>query len=175
MKNRKTVLNVLRRLIFSLLIIAAYLLQCVLFPKTAFPFPVLILIPATLSVAMFELEYAGLFFGLLAGALWDLASPMPDGLLAFLFALAAGLTGLLSRYVLRNTLLGAMGVILTVSVLYTAIAIPVFSSAMDLYETRSVFYTRFLPAILTSVLLTVPCYFTVRWLSVRLRHEKIIN
>ncbi len=175
MKNRKTILNVTRRLIFSLLIIAAYLLQCVFFPKTAFPFPVLILIPITLSVAMFELEYSGLFFGLLAGALWDLASPMPDGHLAFLFALTAGLTGLLSRYVLRNTLSGSIIVTLAASVLYSALAIPVFSSAMDIYEVQGVFYTRFLPAILTSVLLAVPCYFTVRWLSVRLRHEKIIN
>lgn len=175
MKNRKTVLNLIRRTVFLLLTAAMYILQCTLIPRTAFPFPVFLLIPLTLSVSMFEYEFSGLFFGLFAGALWDLASPLPDGLLAFLFALLAAITGLLSHYVLRNTLLGALLITAAASSAYSFISLLFYSSSMDIYDFRNVLISHYLPSVIISVILTVPFYFSVRALSAKLRHDKIIT
>lgn len=175
MKNKKTLLSILRKTVFLLLIAIAYIFQCALIPKTAFPFPVFLLIPLTLSVSMFEYEFSGLFFGLFAGALWDLASPLPDGLLAFLFALTAATAGLLSHFVLRNTLFGALLLSTVTSFLYSLICILYFSSSMDFYDFRDTFISYYIPAVIISAVLTVPFYFSVRALSVKLRHDKIIT
>ncbi len=175
MKNRKTLLNLIRRTVFALLIVFTYILQCSIIPKTAFPFPVFLLIPLTLSVSMFEYEFSGLFFGLLAGALWDLASPLTDGLLAFLFALLAAVAGLLSHFVMRNTLLGALIITAASSSLYSLLCLITICTTLSLYDFRSVIISHYLPATLISVILTVPFYFFIRMLSSKLRYDKIIS
>ena len=173
MRIRKILPDILRRAVFLLLITTAYIVQCTLVPRTAFPFPIFLLIPLVISVSMFEYEFSGLIFGMLTGALWDLASPLPDGLLAFLFAFIAGVCGLLSHYVLRNTLFGALLLSGITSVTYSLICALFFSSDMNFYDFKNTLLYYYLPAVIIVLLLTVPFYFFIRALSVRLRHDKI--
>ena len=69
---------------------------------------VFLLIPMASAAAFFEREFAGAAFGLLCGALWDLASPAPDGVFALTFAVGAAAVGLLARYKFRRTLPAAL-------------------------------------------------------------------
>ena len=131
MKTKKLTLHFIRRLIYVLLTVAAYLFQCAFLPRTGFPLPVFFLIPLLISVSLFEHEFSALFFGLLTGALWDLASPVTDGALALIFAFTACLTGLLSHYILRNTLLNTLLLTAIVSIIYSLITELFFASALD--------------------------------------------
>ena len=70
--------------------------------------PVFLLVPMASAAAFFEREFAGAFYGFLCGALWDLASPAPDGVYALTFAVAGCATGLLAHYVFRRTFLAAL-------------------------------------------------------------------
>lgn len=163
---------ILRRLIFTVFIFAAFVLQFTYIPAMHLPFPVYFLIPLGVSVAMFEKEFSGMIFGLLAGILWDAASPLPDGTLALGFAVFAFAAGLLTRYLLRNTLLSAL--------VLTAAASAVFSLAALLYTgfssgteiLRDLATGMYLPATAVSVLLTLPVYFIIRKTALMLRNEK---
>lgn len=68
----------------------------------------LLLIPLTVCISIYEREFAAFFFGILSGALWDLASPVADGVFALCFALLAFACGLLAKRVFRNTLAASM-------------------------------------------------------------------
>lgn len=106
MKPRESLYPVLRRCGLVLVILAAAALQNTFFSgrmPTAF-----LLIPAAVSAAIYEKEFAGTFFGILCGALWDLASPVTDGVFTLIFAVCACACGLLSHYVFRNTLAAAL-------------------------------------------------------------------
>lgn len=72
-KQRKILL--LRRLLLALLLLLLSLLQNTdgFFPQI-FGVRALLLIPAVVCIAVFERDFAGLFFGLFAGALWDAAA-----------------------------------------------------------------------------------------------------
>ena len=61
-----------------------------------------ILIPLTVSIAMFEGELAGLFYGLAAGAFWDVCCGGIDGFHAFYLAFLGALTGVLLHFFMRN-------------------------------------------------------------------------
>ncbi len=64
-----------------------------------------ILIPLVISIAMYEGETAGLFYGFAAGAFWDVCSAGLDGFHAFYLALLGAVTGILIHYFMRNKLL----------------------------------------------------------------------
>lgn len=66
----------------------------------------LLLIPAVVCVSMFERDIAGMFFGLFAGALWDMYSEGGD--FNALYLLAAGfICGTLINTILRNNIVTA--------------------------------------------------------------------
>lgn len=64
-----------------------------------------ILIPLVIAIAMHEGETAGLFYGLAAGAFWDVCSAGPDGFHAFYLALLGTVTGFLVRFIMRNKII----------------------------------------------------------------------
>ncbi len=96
----------IRRLILTLLILLTSVLQNV-FLGAVKP-GILLLIPLTVGISIYEREFAAFFFGILSGALWDLASPAPDGIYALCFALLAFACGMLAKRVFRNTLASAV-------------------------------------------------------------------
>ncbi len=124
MLKKNTLRLALRRLILAVLVIFTALIQNSaggVFTKSDTGF--FLLIPLTVSIAMFEKEFAGMFFGLLAGALWDLASPVTDGVFALFFTVTACACGLLTHYVFRNSLRGAALLTTAVFILFCGIGV----------------------------------------------------
>lgn len=170
MKHSKN--TIFRRVIFIILTFAAFVIQFTYIPALSLSFPLYTLIPLSVSVAMFEKEFSGILFGLLAGILWDMASPMPDGILALGFCIFAFITGLLTRYLIRNTLLSALLLSFAACLIYSSAALLATGFSSDPILLREIAVSVYLPATALSSLLTLPVYFGVRKISVALRNEK---
>lgn len=67
-----------------------------------FGFRALIIIPALVSVAMFERELSGMFFGLFAGLLWDMSSASGGHFQAIMMTVIGFVCGSLITYLMRN-------------------------------------------------------------------------
>ncbi len=164
----------MRRAVMVLLIYFAYTIQCTYLPRTGITIPVMLIIPVSFSAAMFEKEIPGMLMGLLAGALWDTASPLPDGTLAVMFSVLCCVTSLFTRYLIRNTLLGALTVNAIASVIFTLPSIISIIGDMDYNMLFGVILGKYLPGIIITMLITPPCYFAIRKISLRLRHDKAV-
>ncbi len=173
MKNKKALLTISGKILYIILFVISYIFQFLVFPRLGIGIPVFLLIPLTTAVAMYEREFSGMLFGLLAGALWDLASPLPDGSLAFIFTVVACFTGLLLHYVLRNTLLTALLLSLTFTLIYYVFYFLFSKIGFDYEFIRSVIITHFLPSALLSAVITIPDYFIVRGISRLTQTDKI--
>ncbi len=173
MRHKKLTTQFIRRLIFAVFTLLAFCIQCISLPAVRFGVPVFILIPLIVSISMYEKEFTGLFFGLLTGALWDLASPLTDGILALFFALLSYIICLLSRYILRNTLLCQIVVTGITSAVYSIFMLLYtgFSSGPDIL-TRLALGT-YLPAIILTAVVSIPVYFCVRKTAVKFRYDKL--
>ena len=68
--------NIKRRILLAVILVVTFLLQTTsgFFPAP-FGIHACLLIPATVCIAMFEREFAGLFFGLAAGMMLETVSP----------------------------------------------------------------------------------------------------
>ena len=161
----------MRRAIMVLLIYFAYIIQCTYLPRTGITIPVMLIIPVVFSASMFEKEIPGMLMGLFAGALWDMASPLPDGTLALMFAVLCCITSLFTRYLIRNTLLGALTVNAAASVIFTIPSVISIIGDMDYNMLSGVILGKYIPGIIITLLITPPCYFAVRKISLRLRHD----
>lgn len=98
-----------KRAIFALLILFTAILQNTngLFPKIGNA-SAMLLIPLTVSIAMFERDVPGMMFGLLAGFAWDFYSAHIDGYyIIFLTCTGYACSYLISRY-MRNNIVTAM-------------------------------------------------------------------
>lgn len=173
MKNKILMPSIIRRLLYCLLMFAAFILQFTIIPKTGISVPVYFLIPLTVCTAMFEKEFSGLLFGLLSGALWDLASPVTDGFLALAFAFFGCLTGLLTHYLLRNTLLSAIILNITAVLLYTVILQVYFIESFSLDLLSETLREHFLLPLLITLILTVPIYFLIRSAAKKFHTENL--
>ncbi len=131
--------------------------------------PVLPLVPLTVAVCTFEGEFTGLFFGILGGALCDIASPAPDGIFALLFAALGCAVGLCMHYLFRSTLLSA----LLMTLLFTAAAAAVgFFFTVFLKDPAGafpLFRQRTVPGVLLTVLLQPVFYYPIRAIDGKLR------
>ncbi len=167
MRTKERIYPVLRRVIYILLFLLIAVAQnTVLGMRGSLLLP---LIPLTVSVCIFEHEYAGFFFGVLGGALYDLASPAADGIYTLVFAVLGCAVGLTMHYLFRNTLLSAFMLTLLFA-LFTALTGFIFMVlAKEAAGSFAIFRRRFLPgAILTSLLLPV-FYYPIRALDQKLR------
>ncbi len=103
----------IRRILFALLILlTAVFFHCGFIPDF-FSVPAMVLIPLIVSIAMNEKSLQSMFFGLFAGALWDMGSAAADGYFTVLLAatgfLASSLNSFLIRKSLRSCLILTLG------------------------------------------------------------------
>lgn len=159
MKKHLFTISAVRRLIFFAMLLLSYVLQFIIIPRTALPFPLLLLIPVAVSVTVFEYEFAGLLWGLLAGVLWDFASPVTDGLYALIFPVIFLFTGLLTRYVLRNTCLTASIFTAVFSLIPSVLGLIYDKNNLTGEFILSVMRAEMLPALISSVIILIPVYF----------------
>lgn len=150
----------IRRAILTLLLLLSAVLQNT-FLGAVKP-GILLLIPATVSIAIYEREFAAFFFGIFSGALWDLASPATDGVYALLFALLAFFCGLLAKRVFRNTPAAAMLLCLlfAAAVNLTALVYDLVLSGFSGLPAAAL--KVYLPSAFLTALFTPLCYFPVR-------------
>lgn len=173
MNKRINTRRIIRKAIFAVFIIVAFSVQCTVIPLLDAPFPIFILIPILTSVTLFEKEFSGFFFGLLTGALWDLCSTVPDGIMAFYLSTYAFITGLLSRYLIRNTLLNNLILNSLSLILYCIFSILFIPGSLPGSITENLIKSIYLPGCITTILLAVPIYFIIRSVALRLREETI--
>ena len=129
----------------------------------------------TVSNASGEVEWrSGMLYGLLCGALWDLSAAIPDGIYALYFTIFACLAGLLTHYILRNTLIsalvlnifGTLGVCL-INFIFNCLA----KDAADIWHTVKFFYA---PSFILTVAVIPFIYFPIRLLERKIRTKTII-
>ena len=99
---------ILRRGSLALILLVLAVLQNTdgFFPQI-FGVRALLLIPAVVCIAMFERDMAGMFFGLFAGALWDMNASGAS--FNALYLLAVGfICGVLINTIMRNNIITAM-------------------------------------------------------------------
>ncbi len=172
--KKETGLKIFRRVIFALIIAAAFWLQYTASSalKGTFTFPTGILIPFTVSIAMAEKEYSGLVYGLFTGIAVDFASSsITDGIFTLYFAVFACTAGLLAHYLFRNSALTAMLFTFGASVIFCIILIiPIFNTDIEFLVRQ---LTRnYLPSIFLSTALAPIIYYIITDLS-RRTHAKI--
>lgn len=131
------------------------------------PVPIVIGIPLTVSIAVREKELTSLLFGVLSGAIFDLVSPVHDGVFTLTFALLSGLVSLLARYKVRDTFAGAE----ILNLLFTAVVYGVYYVFSTLrYGFAPDKLTRlFLPSVLILALLLPVFYYPIRFAESKLR------
>lgn len=160
MKSQKYKNTALKKVVLTAALVLLAVIQNSFLPAlgstTAF-FP---LIPFAAAAAMFEHEFTGMLLGLLAGLLWDVSSPLPDGILALLFTILFCAAGLLSHYVLRRTLLSACVITAVVTAVYLTVCFifGMFSRGAGL--TFSYITVFCLPALIITVLFT-PVFYSI--------------
>ena len=165
--------RIVRRLLFTIFIIVAFILQCSILPLLHTPFPVFILIPLIISVSMFEKEFSGFFFGVLTGALWDTASVLPDGLLALVLSTFSFFTGLISKYLIRNTLLNNLIICIICCIAFSTVPIICIPGSLPETTVKNLINTTYVPGCVATIILAVPIYFITRAIALKLREETI--
>ena len=134
-----------------------------------------LLAPLAVCIALFEKEFAGTFFGVLAGALWDLASPAPDGVYALVFAVLCCACGLLGRRVFRSTLSAAMLLSLGFSLLVSAVPTVYMLVSGGIHGLFSLLVRFCLPSVLIAAALTPVFYYPVRLLERKLNDRTALS
>lgn len=174
MNNKKKISkDVIQTVIFTVLIIISFAVQCTVLPFLNVPFPVFLLLPLTVGIAMFKKEFFGFFFGLLAGALWDLAASLTDGTLALFLSAYACAVGLLSKYILRNTLLNTLILTFSACFIYSTISLVLIPGSLSYEVCKQLISTVYLPGSISAVILAVPIYFIVRATTLKFKDETI--
>ena len=172
MKSKESFYHILRKISIIPVIICTALLQNS--SDSSSGIGVFLLVPLTVSIAMFEHEFSGMLYGLLCGALWDLSAAIPDGIYTLYFTVFACLAGLFTHYLLRNTLIsafvlnifGTLGVCM-LNFIFNCLA----KDAADIWNTVKFFY---IPSFVLTVV-TIPfIYFPVRFLERKIRTKTII-
>jgi|GEM_PF-2278391 len=167
MRTKENLYPAIRTAVLALLFLITAAAQNVFF--SSLPVPLILLVPLTVSVCVYEGEFTGLFFGLAAGALYDAVSPVPDGIFALLFAALGCAVGFLARFIFRNTLMSAFLLTLAFSLL-TVLTSFVFNVAFKNPSLALHSYAGFYisGALLTSALLPV-FYYPVKFLETKLK------
>lgn len=158
--------TVVRRLIFALLLVLTFSFQNTggLFPA---PFGVraMLLIPMTICISMFEREFAGIFYGLAAGAMLDAFSAQSMILNSLFFTIIGFVAGSLITYLMRNNLLCATIFISVSSFVYTALIFFMYHAFDGTASPVYLYFRYFFTSAIYTILLTPVYYLIVRAIS----------
>lgn len=131
-----------------------------------------ILIPLVTAIGMFEGELAGLFYGLTAGAFWDVCSAGLDGFHTFFLALLGTVTGVLVHFFMRNKLLTQYCICgiaaFSHSILYWLITVYI-PAGDNMYSKLLGFY---LPCAVITTAVSFIIYYFVRFICLKLSEKE---
>ena len=126
-------------------------------------FRAFIVIPAVVCIAMYERETSGMFFGLFAGLLWDMASPSGGHFQAIMMTAIGFVCGCLITYLMRNSLVTGTILSFGVFLFYTLLCWMkdyIFSGNFDGAYKLITFY---IPSCIYTMLFFPIFYFAVRF------------
>lgn len=152
-----------RRLILAAIMVLTFLFQNTggLFPAP-FGIHAMLLVPLTVCIAMFEREFAGLFFGLFAGAMLDAFNPESlcfSSIVLTCFGFAAGA---LITYLMRNNLVCALILTAVSAVLYNSLYFLLHVAFNGTENPLFTYFRYYFTSTVYTVLLTPIYYFIVR-------------
>ena len=159
----------IRRVFFAAVLVAASMLQNTagLLPEI-FGARAMLLIPATVCVAMFEREIPGTLFGVFAGLLWDMSSPSGAGFNAVMLAAIGFACGSLITHLMRNNLVTALLLCSVFTVFHLVVywlKIYIFGGN---FRGATALFTFYLPSGIYTMLWLPVFYFLIRTLMKRL-------
>lgn len=154
-----------KKIIFVLCTVFFAVLQNTFLPALGIDIPVFFLIPLCVAIAMSEYEFTGMLYGLLAGALWDISSPISDGIITLTFTVFALLAGLFTHYILRNTIITALVLTSSGVVIYSLINFIFNCLTRDMAPANFHSVIFYILGILLTTALTPVFYFPVKALS----------
>lgn len=155
--------TVIRRALLAVLVLITYLFQNTggLFPAPA-GIHANLLIPLVVCIAMFEREFAGLFYGLFAGAMLDAFSSNTICYNAIMFTVIGFAAGALITYVMRNNLVCAAMLTTISAFLYNTLYF-IFYCAFDGGDNQLFVYFRyFFLSVIYTVIFTPLYYLIIR-------------
>lgn len=150
--------KIMRRGVFFLVVLAVGVLQISDVLPTFFGIKYLPLLPLTIVLGMFEREVYGLYYGLLAGIMWDMNVGAGDGFNAFFFALVGFGCGLLMTYLMMNNLITATLLCTLWSLLYFFVSWIIFVAAKGVDGSAAMLFAKYLPTAILNIL-TLPVYY----------------
>lgn len=112
----------IKRTVITFIIVLAAILQNTpgVLPKL-FSAEAMLLIPVTVSVAMFENEIVSMVFGLVAGLLWDAVSVEGQHFHSVILCVSAFFISMLIRQRVRNTLFSSMILTFAVTLVHNTV------------------------------------------------------
>lgn len=172
MHTQRIKITAKRRLLLAVVVILAGFMQNSTLPVSEIG--IQLLIPLTVIIAMFEKEFAGILYGILAGCIWDFSTATADGMKTMTLALTGCICGLLIRYIVRNTLLSAL-VLCSASALLFNIGHWLFHVVP--FDTGSLwaFLRFYLPQTVVTVLVSPVLYIITRALEKKYHTYKEAN
>jgi len=150
--------KIMRRGCFFLVVLLAGILQISDVLPTFFGIKFLPLLPLTVVLGMFERETYGLYYGLLAGIMWDMNLGAGDGFNAFFFAFVGFFCGLLMTYLMMNNLITANILCVISTLLYFLLNWLFFVAVRGLDGGTSILIYQSLPTAALNIV-TLPLYY----------------
>lgn len=161
--NVQTKTKAKRYLVYALIIFASHILQnsiCI-FPPIFSARPIL-LISATVCIAMFEGEVVGAAAGLLAGVLWDTVTVTADGYNALYLMVACATCGVLLRILMRNNIVTFTMMNTAITLIYILTYVLFFISVRGLGGESYLLLRYYLPMGIYTLVLTPFWYVLIR-------------
>lgn len=155
--------TIIKRIIFADFLIAVFSIQSTggLF-FAPFNINAVLIIPLTVSISMFEREFAGIFYGLLAGAMSDAFNASTVCYNAIFFTVVGFACGALITYLMRNNLVCAVMLTAVVSLLYNTIYFLLFFAFKDIQHPFITYIINYFVSAIYTTLLTPIFYLAVR-------------
>ncbi|MCQ2485901.1 MAG: hypothetical protein MJ168_11295 [Clostridia bacterium] len=162
--------KIIRRAIFAVLLLITFMFQNtgVLFPAPA-GIHALLLLPLTVCLGMFEREFAGLFFGLFAGAMLDAFSSNTICYHSIAFTLFGFAAGALTTYLMRNNLLCAIILTAIFTFMHNTVYFLIYCTFNGGENQILVYLRYFFLSVLYTVIFTPIYYFIIRSVTKRLK------
>ena len=162
--------KIIRRAILAGLMLLTFVFQNtgILFPAPA-GIHALLLLPLTVCIGMFEREFAGLFFGLFAGAMMDAFSANTICYHSIIFTLFGFAAGALTTYVMRNNFLCALILSAVFTFIHNTVYFIIYCAFDGGTGHAAVYFRYFFAAVFYTVLFTPVYYFLIRALTKQLK------
>lgn len=124
--------------------------------------PVMLLVPLTVCIAMFERSIPGMCFGVLAGILWDFAVPKGDGFFSVMLTAVGFVSGALVTFVFRNNIRAALILSFGALTLCNVSHWLMFIIRKGYEGGFELLFSRYMPSVLCSLIFVFVYYYAVR-------------